>query len=98
MTENLRSKLFKEQDKLPWKELARHHAFGRLVLVKGKLDLLDVAEAMAADNTPKIRSWMEEEVFGTPSDQEAKDFAIDPNKEFVVNIISPFVIAKESLS
>ena len=95
MTKERQSKLSKEQDKLPWSELARHHAFGRLMLVKAPLDLLEVAGAVASDNSTKVKAWMEQSIFGPPSDEEALGFASDNEQEFLVNIVSPFILVQE---
>lgn len=95
MSDSLREKLEKELDKLPWKELARHHAFGKLLLVKAPVDLLDAAIAVANDDTANVKSWMEQQLIGPPSDEEIKSFAESNEREFLVSIISPFILVQE---
>lgn len=95
MEESLEEKLSREQDQLPWQELARHHAFGRLMIVKHPVDLLEAARAIAEDDAVRIKSWMDRDLFGPPKDCEALLYSDNKETEFKVNIISPFVVAKE---
>ncbi|NWG39804.1 MAG: DUF2288 domain-containing protein [Hydrogenophilaceae bacterium] len=92
--EILRAKLNGETAKVAWAELQRHHARGVVVRVAGKLDLLDVAVAMAQDNSRLIGAWMQAGEVGKVSDDKARDWlARDPDLWSVV--VAPWVLVQE---
>ena len=94
MESELRSKLEKEQDQLPWKELVRHFAFGRLFIIASELNLVDAAIAVAQDDASSIKQWMDSGQFHTPTEEQAAAWGDNPEILFTINIVSPFVIAK----
>ena len=97
MDHDLKSKLEQEQDQLPWKELVRHFAFGRLFIVDSKVDLVDAAIAVAKDDATSIKHWMDSGQFSTPSEEQASEWGDNPEILFTINIVSPFVLAQKSI-
>jgi hypothetical protein len=94
--ETLRAKLNTETAKVAWTELQRHHARGVVVSVAGKLDLIEVAVAMAMDKGGDIRQWMQAGQVGKLSDEQAQDWhRRDPDLWSVV--VAPWVLVQERL-
>ncbi|SMF13056.1 DUF2288 family protein [Pseudobacteriovorax antillogorgiicola] len=94
MSQTLEEKLSAEQDVLPWADLVRHFAFGRLFLVAPELDLTRAAAAIANDQASLIKTWMDQGLFLTPSATQVESWQ-DAQTQFLVNIVSPFVVVQE---
>ena len=86
MTKALRAKL--DQERLPadGRDLARSH--DRVLVVRG-VDLLDVAVALATDDTASVALWLTDGRLIRP---EKEDLATGA---FEVVIVQPFVVARE---
>ncbi|MFW7378986.1 MAG: DUF2288 domain-containing protein [Oligoflexus sp.] len=91
---DLREKLLAELDELPWSELTRPFAAGRLYLVRQGIDIIDVAVAMAVNDAQTIASWMAENLFGRAEDEEVRHWLKEQSR-FQVLIVSPFVLVQE---
>ncbi len=91
--QTLRTKFQAEVDVLPWSELIRHYAFGRLYVARGPLELVDAAIILKNDEAEKLRTEMEASRFGVPTDDEVRTWNA-ANNPFEVLIVSPFVVAK----
>lgn len=93
MSDQLRRKLESEIDELPWEELTRSFAFGRLFVVRGSLDLVEAALAMAQNEAATVEAWIQQERFGRPEDDEVAVWEQEKIR-FQVLIVSPFVVVK----
>lgn len=89
MNENV--PLEKQLDILPWSELARHFAFGRLYVVREPWNLLDAARIIRADDAPRLKAAMESSEFGPPTEEEALLWH-QGKQSFEVLILDPFVL------
>ena len=95
--EILRAKLNGETAKVAWAELQRHHARGVVVRVDGRLDLVEVALAMAQDDGASVGRWMQSGQLDKVSDEQAHDWlARDPELWSVV--VAPWVLVQERAS
>jgi len=90
----LREKLNAETAKLPWTELQRHFASGAIVKVAVESDLVDVAVAMAQDDTAVIAAGMEAGTIVRASAEDAQRWEQDDRLLWVV-VVAPWVLVQE---
>lgn len=90
----LSEKLNLETAQIDWKSLQTFFASGSVIRVSPSLDLIVVAEQLAADNTPLFSEWLEADMVAPVSDVEAKDwFERDVTLWGVV--IKPWVLVQD---
>lgn len=98
MSESLDEKLRSEIMATTWDSLVSHFARGALLLVAARVDLLEVAEALARDDAPAVEAWVAERAITRASDDDARSFAARPGLRFQFAIVQPWVIAQVSPS
>jgi hypothetical protein len=87
-------KLLGETAKIGWSELERFFARGMLLRVARDLDLVSVAEAIAADDTQQVAKWLSAGLVERVQNETAADFsARDP--ELWAVVVSPWVCVQE---
>jgi hypothetical protein len=87
-------KLLSETAKIGWVELERFFARGMLLRVARDLDLVSVAEAIAADDTQQVAQWLSSGLVERLQSETAADFAArDP--ELWAIVVSPWVCVQE---
>jgi hypothetical protein len=90
----LYAKLLGETAQIGWSELERFFAQGKLIWVKGDLDLVSVAEAVANDDTQQVAQWLSAGLVERMQAETAADLAArDPELWAVVT--SPWVCVQE---
>ena len=82
-----------EIDILPWAELVRHFAFGRLYVVRQPWSLIGAASTLKSDDTAALKSAMSKHHFGLPTSDEVILWQ-ETGIEFEVLVISPFVLVQ----
>ena len=90
----LREKLNGETAKLPWSELQRHFANGAIIKVTVANDLVDVAVAMAQDDTAVIAAGMEAGTIVRASEEDARQWEQNGQSLWVV-VVAPWVLVQE---
>lgn len=68
----LKAKLNLETAQVAWTELQRFFAQGSVIWLDDTLDLIEVAHAIAADDSPAIKTWMEDRSLAQVSDAQAQ--------------------------
>jgi hypothetical protein len=91
----LSAKLNLETAQAPWKELEPFFAGGKVIAVDASLDMFLVAEQIVADNTSKIKEWMNSGLVDQVSDQQALTWA-DSNALLWTVVIKPWVLVQSS--
>lgn len=87
-------KLLGETAKIGWSELERFFARGMLLRVARDLDLVSVAEAIAADDKQQVAQWLSAGLIERLQSETAADFAArDP--ELWAVVVSPWVCVQE---
>lgn len=82
---------------IEWKTLAPHFARGDLLWVDASLDLVAVAEALIADDSARVKAWLEAGQLAPATDAQAADWhARDPDNLWAV-VIRPWVLIQERL-
>lgn len=94
-TTDLKVKLNLETARLPWADLARYFAGGRLVRVAPDMDLLAVAVAVAEDHSTQVSAWLEAGLVRPVSDEEARCWHETGAALWAV-VVKPWVLVQET--
>ena len=86
-------KIVSETAKIPWQELQRYFAAGKVMLVAGGLDLVEVACALEADDAERVKAWIESAQLAPVSDEQAKDWVAADATLWAV-VINPWVLVQ----
>lgn len=65
------AKLNLETGQIPWKELQRHFAAGKVLALGPSLDLVEVAAQISADNQAAVQAWLASGELAKVSDSQA---------------------------
>jgi hypothetical protein len=93
--QNLRNQLEEMVDEAAWEWLMPHARRDAVLVVDQELDLLDVGVAIASDNVPSVRGWIEEQLLCKPSSEQLSDWGSDPSYRFTALIVQPYVLIQE---
>ena len=92
--ELVRGKITSETAKIPWLELQRFFAAGKVVRVAAGLDLVDVAHAMQQDDLARVESWAADGALAPVSDDEARRWH-DADSSLWAVVVKPWVLVQE---
>jgi hypothetical protein len=92
---DLRTELAEGLDEAEWNWLAPHARRDSVIVVGPELDLLDVAVAIANDNTTSVQHWIAEALIYKPSPTQLSDWNQNQTKRFSALIIQPYVLVQE---
>lgn len=95
MSSDLRAELTQNLDQAEWEWLIPHVQRDAVIVVALELDLLDVGEAIANDNSPSVQKWIDEQLITKPSTVQIGEWNGDRNKRFHTLIIQPYVLVQE---
>ncbi len=93
----LRERLNGETARLRWKELERHFACGAVVKVAPTMDLVDVAVAMAQDDTRTIQAALDAGEMARASAEDAERWA-RRNQSLWAVVVAPWVLVQETVA
>lgn len=91
---SLREKLLSETSTVPWVELQRLFAAGQVIAADPALDLLDVACALARDDTAAFAAWTEAGQVGPVRDEQAASWHARQAHLWCV-VIKPWVLVQD---
>jgi hypothetical protein len=94
MTDELKEHLANEVHRVDWQPLAPHAKRGGLVLVDARLDLVEVAVAVARDDDERVRRWMEAGQLLKPTADQIERWRDETQDRFTVVIVQPYVLAQ----
>jgi hypothetical protein len=94
MVDDLRDKLRSEIQAVDAASLLPHHRRGALFIVRVEVDILDVAEAVAADDAAKVAGLIEENKLYRPELGELADWCADTELRLQFVILQPYVLAQ----
>ncbi|MGH1396928.1 MAG: DUF2288 domain-containing protein [Trichormus sp.] len=92
---DLREELLETLDEAEWEWLIPHVQRDAVILVSQDLDLLDVGEAIANDNTSSVQQWIERQLITKPSVTQVGQWNSDRTKRFNTLILQPYVLVQE---
>jgi hypothetical protein len=93
--ETLREQLAKLIDEAELEWLKPHIQKDAVIIVTPDLDLLDVGEAIASDNTQSVHRWIGEQLLVKPSLETIDRWNSSPQPRFQALIVQPYVLIKE---
>lgn len=91
----IKKKLEAELETVAWDALESHIKREALIMVDTSLDLLDVGEKVAKDETQYIQAWMNEGKIIKMTEDLAKEYQSQEGGKFLFIILQPFVFAQE---
>jgi len=89
-----RSKIISETAKIPWLDLQRFFASGKVIWVAGKLDLVEVALALQQDDVQSVSNWKDNQQLAAVSDEQARQWVSGDSLLWAV-AIKPWVLVQE---
>lgn len=92
-------KLKAEIDKCDWEMLAVHHRNGAVFILHDSLSLEEVGVALAKDQAPLVKEWMEKSWLNRPTESQVNEWEKEASKELAsFLIIQPYVLIKPIIS
>lgn len=96
-TSTLYAKLLGETARISWQELQPFFARGQLLRVESSTDLVEVALAVADDDSGKVAAWLQQGRVARVDESHAQDYlARDP--ELWAVVVSPWVLIQERVA
>ena len=92
--EHTRARINSETAKIPWRELQRFFAAGKVMQVDAALDLVDVACAIHDDDVDRVAGWARTAQLGPVADSQARGWFEDDALVWAV-VLKPWVIVQE---
>ena len=88
-----RAKINSETAKIPWLELQRFFAAGRVLLVAPGLDLVDVGYAMQQDDIEQVQRWTDCAQVAPVPDELARAWVSEEASLWAV-VVKPWVLVQ----
>ena len=92
---SLKERLEKDIADISWHDLQPHAKRDAVIVVEEKLDLPEVAAAIAEDNTASVQKWIATRSISKPTAEQLTDWNTTPQKQFTALIVQPFVVIQE---
>jgi hypothetical protein len=89
-----RAKIVSETAKIPWQELQRFFASGKVIWVAGDLDLVEVASALQQDDVQRVSRWTDSSKIVAVADDQARQWIADDSLLWAVTV-KPWVLVQE---
>lgn len=90
-----RARINSETAKIPWRELQRFFAAGKVFHVDRELDLVDVACAMQADDIAQVEAWTAAARLTLVPDDQARIW-LDQQVVLWAVVVKPWVLVQEA--
>jgi len=82
-------------DVAEWNWLRAHLERGGIIVVDRDLDIAEVGERIAGDDTATVAAWIEAGKLSKPSHGQIAAWDADGSARFATLIISPYILMKE---
>ena len=92
--ELLYAKINLETAQIPWKELERFFAGGRVISVEDHVDMIRVAQFMASDDVKAISGMLENREIGKVTDEQAQVWS-DSDALLWAVVVSPWILVQQ---
>ena len=89
-----RARINSETAKIPWRELQRPFAAGKVFHVHRELDLVEVACAMQRDDIEQVKSWTDAARLSRVADERARTWLERDTRLWAV-VVKPWVLVQE---
>ncbi|WP_043311852.1 DUF2288 domain-containing protein [Pseudomonas sp. ML96] len=90
----LYAKLLGETAKISWEELQPFFARGQLLWADNSLNLVEVAQAVAGDDSAKVAAWLQAGLVAKVDEARAQDY-LQRDPELWAVVVSPWVLIQE---
>ena len=90
----IRGKIISETAQIPWKELQRHFAGGKTLVVDGQLDLIEVAFQFNQDNALQVGPWINDLLVKPVSNEQAQHW-FDADAQLWACVVRPWILIQE---
>jgi hypothetical protein len=94
--ELLHARLTTETAKIPWRELQRFFAQGRVIYVAAGLDLVEVAARISVDHAEQVEAWLSAGEVSRVSDEQARHW-IDVDALVWAVVVRPWVLVQSAV-
>jgi len=91
--ERTRAGINAQTAKIPWRDLQRFFAAGKVLLVATELDLVDVAHALRDDQVKRVESWSGRGWISPVNSSQAKDWIANDASLWAV-VVKPWVLVQ----
>ncbi len=88
-----KAKIVAETAVIPWRELEKFYAQGKIILVSETLNLVDVGYSISLDDATKIIEWMEAGLLVKEFNNQAKAWHKEDAEVWSV-VINPWVLVQ----
>ena len=88
-----RARIISETAKIPWLELQRFFAAGKVMQVTFELDLVEVALALQEDDIEQVRTWTEALQVFPVTDDDARNWVASDVSLWAV-VVKPWVLVQ----
>ena len=78
-----------------WQDLRIHLQRDAIILISADLDIIQVAVALAEDDSRQVETWITSGAIGKPSRQQLDGWEEDLEKRFRMLIVQPFILVQE---
>jgi hypothetical protein len=82
-------------DTAQWQWLRAHNERGSLIVVDSILDLAEVGERLAADDSVMVQSWLASHLLLKPTIEQITAWNAVPDTLFFMLVVSPFVLIQQ---
>ena len=89
-----RARIVSETAKIPWLELQRFFASGKVIWVAGALDLVEVACALQQDDVERVSDWTQSMQIAAVTDDQARQW-INADSLLWAVAVKPWVLVQE---
>lgn len=92
-TDVLQAKITLETAEIPWRELQRFFAAGKVIAVDPAADLVEVAAALADDNKDQFEDWLAQRLVAPVADDRAQHWYDEDIRLWAV-VVAPWVLVQ----
>ncbi|AUX40951.1 hypothetical protein SOCE26_023530 [Sorangium cellulosum] len=94
----MREQLARTLGEVFWTDLRAHVARDAVILVAADLDLLDVGEAIASNDTATVEAWIADGKLTKPTAEELSRWPLQLELRFMSLVVQPFVLVRRPAS
>jgi hypothetical protein len=92
-----RARINGETARIPWRDLQRFFAAGKVIFVHPELDLVEVALVISRDDAATLGAWQENGRVGQVRDRQAREW-LDADALMWSVVVKPWVLAQPILA
>ncbi len=91
---DLKTQLQEQLAQVDWKDLKPHAQRDAIIVVDANLDIIEVGNAIALNDTNTIQHWISEQLIQKPTSEQLSLWNSNQTQQFQTVIVQPFVLIK----